>query len=1173
MKGANLMFKTKKYLISLLSLTLVLSSCGGKRGNDSFTISESTVENAVALTSKVLSNDGDLLVEIKGNGVTFNKNISTSQALVRDLSKSLPDGETSNGNGYLTYNEIKSLCAEEYSVYTSSNSKSLYISIPDVPVDSAYSLVLSPYASSLGQIGYASFSNLYSEETADDLQVKALNTGKANGYFNEWSFVYSYQNGSLKDTFSADDIILTGAFENCRVFSLTSDDSHFEIKLHGSVNTQSMVGYVGIAASAFVDNEYSFAFPYQIEYPTAVMLSYTYQVDISKKEASFEIAFYDAEVPSEVSPSDVELDDIVCKKAITNVEDNTVKLVLDTGEYESEASFTDALLNASLTFSFLDLITVDISYIEPQIEANAYTQGEKTFLEFFPLEIGTLNIDTENLAESLYIPSDAEEPFFDLTKAEIKRNSTGNGYILSWDGLSEQNQGQLMILDGTLKVDSYEIPLNGNSSYFSFVTYYTDEGDNELLRRYVFTARAEEVDDGNIASFDSEITQAAKSAASVLGIVSAVLGGLLAVVGAIAGVESTTMMVTVGILGMASFGLSLASMITGMNEMEKGIELLANAIKFVSGNVVEIRRDLMALNYKVDTLLVKERVHHDKQMYEMYRNRLSDFQKGFEKPVYDLQNEFGDMTNAYLSSWLRGNTTGDYVFGDSVSLYYTTSKKYNASGLSYYDERHNELFDEDATLTKTFTVTFNNQSELFKSTYQTFRKSAQINDASKEKAIKAIEEGLMNNAVTLSGSDAPEVNDNNKETIAKDIYQACTMRCQYLALSKENKENTYEKYLTAANDYFMKFSGTGIYEGEAAASYIYKMFTLKYNFQSEVEKDIHKVHAQYGKNILQMYTNVLMINRFNDLAYNITRVLESYKAASDYLSNNTWIQEYKGDMSKLPEGKNTHIDYCYVTDTWVRIGVIETRFDITIDKKNFKVNGTYAYEVNLADPNFKADKKQSNMKSLAQLSSYLVNAENLRVILERKKMISTATNNEYILKNKTLFNWDQYVKNFQKQTSDKKGAIAGDTMSNGKKIDINSPRFIYAYSGAEAINSGDPSTANFKGMATFRPYGGANYFTFNGITEAYGKGARQKAESKYWDGWVIKGEVGTLDDITYSSPSKNINRLAHYDERHGYWINDEIWAFEEFYRPFSTSDWDDKKVASMNFDLAMIMVF
>ena len=93
------------------------------------------------------------------------------------------------------------------------------------------------------------------------------------------------------------------------------------------------------------------------------------------------------------------------------------------------------------------------------------------------------------------------------------------------------------------------------------------------------------------------------------------------------------------------------------------------------------------------------------------------------------------------------------------------------------------------------------------------------------------------------------------------------------------------------------------------------------------------------------------------------------------------------------------------------------------------------------------------------------------------------------------------------------------------------------------------------------------------LTDAFGKGSRNKAEKQFWDGWVIKGEVGTLDQVSYGAVSNNINRLVHYHEAHWYWRNDEHWLFEEFYRGYQTKDWNDLHVASMNFDLAMIMVF
>lgn len=1170
------MFKTKKHFITLLSVSLILSSCGSADNGDAFIFNEQTIENAVALSSKVLSNEGDLLVEIQGEGVTFNKDISNSQVLVRDFSKELPETTSTDENDYVTYSQLKSVCVDEYYYYTSANAKSLYVTIPNVSNENAYALLLAPSATSLGQIGYALFSNIYSEESASELQVKSLNTAKVNGYNNEWSFVYFYQNGTLADSFTANDVILSGAFANCHVYDLNRYDSHIEVRIRGLVKDDAAIGYVGFDASSFKDNESSFVFPYQIEYPTAVMLNYTYKVDLELKEASFEMAFYDATVPSEVYPSDVRIEGIVCKDAIANVKDNTVKIVLDTGEYESEAGFTRALEAASVSFYFLDLVTIDLSYIEPQIEANAYTKDNKTYLEFFPVGKGILEIDTKKpLEDSLYIPSLAEEPFFDLSKATISRNKTGNGYVLVWDGVSEENQGQIMILDGTLTVGEYEIPLVGIYSNFALISYYTDEHDNSLLKDYIFFKKAAEIDDGNIGQFDSEITQAAHSAATVLGIISAVLGGVLGVLGGIFGVEGAGKMVTVGLLGAISFGMSMSSMIVGMNEAEEGLKSLAEAVQFVSGNVVEIRRDLMALNYKVDSLIVKDRMNHDQDMFETYRDRLTEFQSGFEKPIYDLQNQFGDMTNAYIASLFKGSAVGQYDFGDTLDVHYSKSSKANAEGVSYFDEKHNRLLDEDVEegSVKTFNVKFNNPAELFADTYSTYRKAMQLNDATKLKAISDIKKGLTNGGIVLSGADAPEIEQTNIEQIAGDIYQACFMRCEYLSLSREDKAKEYVDYLAAADNYFMRFSGTGNYVGEAAASYIYKMLTYQYNFQSEVEEKIHNTHAQYATRILEIYNNTLMIQTFNDSVFNMNRIYTSYKAATDYLHDNSWIQEYKGDKSKLPQGKDTRLDYCYVTDSFIRIGTIETRYKVSMDKKNFHVDGTYAYEVNLADPNFKADKKAPNMLSLAQLSSFLVNTNNVRVIMERKKMISDATNTQYILKNKTLFDWDQYVKNCQRTSSEGERATVQDTYHEGKRYDINTPRFIYSYNGASAINAGDPLTTDFKCYPSQKAWPGSNYFKIHELTDAFGKGVRKKAGKEYWDGWVIKGEVGTLDDVSYGALSSNINRLVHYHEAHWYWRNDEHWLFEEYYRGYQTKDWNDLHVASMTYDLAMIMVF
>ena len=78
----------------------------------------------------------------------------------------------------------------------------------------------------------------------------------------------------------------------------------------------------------------------------------------------------------------------------------------------------------------------------------------------------------------------------------------------------------------------------------------------------------------------------------------------------------------------------------------------------------------------------------------------------------------------------------------------------------------------------------------------------QINDPVKVKAIMAIKAGLANGSVVLSGDDAPIIDDTNIERVAEDIYQACFMRCEYLALSREDKAKDYIAYLTAADDYY-----------------------------------------------------------------------------------------------------------------------------------------------------------------------------------------------------------------------------------------------------------------------------------------------------------------------------------------------------------------------------------
>ena len=138
------MFKPRKHFIALLSLSLALGSCGSNGNDETFAINENAVESAVALTSKVLTNEGDLLVEIKGSGVTFNQNITNSQALVRDFSKEFSETTSSDEGDYVTYDQLKSVCADEYYISTSANSKSLYVTIPNVSNENALLIAIFP---------------------------------------------------------------------------------------------------------------------------------------------------------------------------------------------------------------------------------------------------------------------------------------------------------------------------------------------------------------------------------------------------------------------------------------------------------------------------------------------------------------------------------------------------------------------------------------------------------------------------------------------------------------------------------------------------------------------------------------------------------------------------------------------------------------------------------------------------------------------------------------------------------------------------------------------------------------------------------------------------------------------------------------------------------------------
>ena len=147
----------QKLSITLISLTMVLSGCGkADPDNHSWTINEETIANAIALNSRIISHEGDLVIRLESEEVTFNSNFTKDAILIRDMGLELL--EKDDEDNILSYEDIKAVSLTDYSADVVSFGTTVEITIPKAFKKSSFGAIIAPYATNKGVMAYASFS-------------------------------------------------------------------------------------------------------------------------------------------------------------------------------------------------------------------------------------------------------------------------------------------------------------------------------------------------------------------------------------------------------------------------------------------------------------------------------------------------------------------------------------------------------------------------------------------------------------------------------------------------------------------------------------------------------------------------------------------------------------------------------------------------------------------------------------------------------------------------------------------------------------------------------------------------------------------------------------------------------------------------------------------------------
>jgi hypothetical protein len=244
--------------------------------------------------------------------------------------------------------------------------------------------------------------------------------------------------------------------------------------------------------------------------------------------------------------------------------------------------------------------------------------------------------------------------------------------------------------------------------------------------------------------------------------------------------------------------------------------------------------------------------------------------------------------------------------------------------------------------------------------------------------------------------------------------------------------------------------------------------------------------------------------------------------------------------AKIPVPRLYTLDYCYVSDCWVRGGQLMTAFKVSSNK-----NGNNKYQnFNIEDASgeilsyFSSD--PSNVTPIKQVKPYLFGIEDMRVLsIRRQKNHPNISNFQYIKDYLQFFPVYMSINNDLNQLD-----FTGRT--DATKAVTSRNRFIYSYTGFTELGTHTEGDFTAYCCRSFSKEHGKNpsYFSLNQVINGFQSDS--KRELKYYRGWGLKGDFSDIENVMNVQGTGYMNRFVNYNEDHGYWINPENWGFGEF---------------------------
>lgn len=1146
----------QKLSITLISLTMVLSGCGkADPDNHSWVIDNQAIENAIPLNSLIVSHERELVVRLEAEGVTFNSNFTKDAILIRDMGLALPNQE---GDNILTYDEIKAVSLSDYSANVVSSGSAIEITIPKNLKESSFGAIIAPYANNKGVIAYSSFSGSEAAITLSEGKFEQIGADYVGGYDYNHTFVFKYEELTLSEDFDVEDISLLGSFENWIVKDIHTDTEGVIILETCGYPVSEESGAIVFDDSTFVENRGG-AFSYRVLYPSAALVENSVQFNEDDKTFSFDVVLIDCEIKKDFSLKDLTLiDGFTINEAHYVAETKTASYVLDAEEYDSLTEVIAELeqLTISIGGEFNQEVAFD--FHEPEVFAIASNENKKVSIDLYSFD-GELALDKSALTiDAEFLADEDEEELLPLDEATLTK--VGKGYRLTWEKEIDYP------VYGTLTIDSADVSYpNGNkfkivgsSIEFGCDYYQVDSEENRLMRpvvfRYVTPTSLAGMDDTYVRyAYDASLEDKATAISAANAAVQTVLM-VLSVAFELAASELSKLACG-GIIGVLLGALGLAGVAAALDPTAAMLQQILNVVSGINETVKRMEKTLSEVSYKTDMVLLRERLNSDENKLIALRARQLEFQSEDAK-VTQYEKRMLTVANRYLTSIFDGNT-------NKKSSKYTAPYDYNVvivegknkkgelektSTILLDDDSFDETFDE-GTIVSSYAFSFGSKDNLkntFKdNTLPKYKNKKTVDKVVGEAALSDIKDAIKNNLITFStnewsGSQIPDVSDDAKlEAVAKDIYRALYLFAAREALCDVDGES----FVLQAVDYMQRFSGTGSYT-RPAADIDYEMLKLTYGFQSEAEDKIHNYRITTADRLLKIYNLATTICAIDPDISSYDDLTKAYKASIAYLNQNKMVKGEAEKRAVMERSKlsfyDAKLDYCYVSESWVRGGQIMTGFKATSDKT--KEGKWQNFEIADVSGEIRGS-LQSNMNNVTPMSSvkpYLFGLEDMRVLLIRKQQNFPSYSNFDYLKDKLGLIRNHMIKN---NDINKREFTNEDDIT---KAICATNRFIYAYTGFKEL--GTHTEGDFFAYCSrgFSKEQGKNPSYFSLDQKIVGFPTDSKRELKYYRGWGLKGEFSDIETIMNVTASGYMNRFVNYNEDHGTWRNPENWGFSEF---------------------------